>query len=146
MRIVKACCYQPPVAEGEEDGGVQQPHGIHHGGTPTETRMINVERGNLWAYPHSIDNSDRSPGKGRNSLHNVDRATTRGSRNSHIWALQIAWWVGWRYSPILKTVLWGQMMMIILWSRVDPPWRKAINLSSLVLGAICCASNWTWTI
>ena len=108
----------------------------------SETRMINVEKEHFWAYPDSIDNSDRSPSKGRNSLHNVDRATTRGPRNSYIRALQIAWWCWWRYSSTLKTVLWGQITMIILWSRVDPPWRKAINLSSLVLDAICCASNW----
>ena len=82
----------PPAAE---DDGVLRPHGIHRGATLTETVMkkdviavISVGE-SLRAYPDSIDNSDGSSSKGRNSLDHVNRATARGSRNGYVRALAI---------------------------------------------------------
>ena len=81
------------MAEGD---GVLRPHGIHRGGTLTETAVkedtiavMNVVE-TLWeAYPDSIDNSDGSSGKGRNSLDHVNRTTAWGSRNGYVRALVI---------------------------------------------------------
>ena len=92
--------------------------------------MVNVWAENLWAYPDSIDNSDRSASQGRNSFHYVDSTTARGPSNGYVRALEFAWWQWWNYSLTLYIALRRQMM-IILWSRVDMPWRKAVNLISL---------------
>ena len=66
-----------------------------------EKSMINDWAENLWAYPDSIDNSDRSASQGRNSFHYMDSTTARGPSNGHVRALKFAWWNWWNYSLTL---------------------------------------------